>query len=285
VAHWAYFATYGDEEGRKLQQRHVDLLNQVLPAGQGRIVDTAGDGAFLCFPAVEGAAESLITLDKLVTADNAPRPRKQHLRLRIGLHWGRVLTDGDKVTGDAVNLTSRVAGTARAGELRLTREAFHELSTNMRILCTPQPPVEVKGVSRPIELMVMDWRDPFLFPDRVAIQETREELELPHLDTIAFGRLKDAEGTQANDVALIHPDPQKAMKVSRWHFELRRQADGFVLHQISEAPTEVDGESVGKGGRVRVRQNTVVKVGGVITLVFKGRPAKKSAETTSYSDT
>ena len=44
-----YFARYGDEAGRRLTQRHIDLLSAQLPKTEGRIVDTAGDGAFTCW--------------------------------------------------------------------------------------------------------------------------------------------------------------------------------------------------------------------------------------------
>ena len=50
VGSTAYFARFGDAAGRGLQQRHFDLLRHALPAGGGRIVDTAGDGAFAVFP-------------------------------------------------------------------------------------------------------------------------------------------------------------------------------------------------------------------------------------------
>ena len=42
-----YFARFGDEAGRKLQQRHFDLLNAVIAPEGGRMIDTAGDGAFM----------------------------------------------------------------------------------------------------------------------------------------------------------------------------------------------------------------------------------------------
>ena len=41
-----YFAQLGNEAGRGLQQRHFDLLARVVTEHDGRIVDTAGDGAF-----------------------------------------------------------------------------------------------------------------------------------------------------------------------------------------------------------------------------------------------
>src|SRR4051794_4305539 len=62
-----YFERFGDEAGRKLQQRHFDLLQQIaIPAG-GRIVDTAGDGAFLVFPSAGHVADAFIQLQKQIS--------------------------------------------------------------------------------------------------------------------------------------------------------------------------------------------------------------------------
>src|SRR3954468_21550339 len=60
----ADFSKYGDEAGKKLQLRHLDLIHRVLPSTQGRIVDTAGDGAFLCFPELNAAARALVELQR-----------------------------------------------------------------------------------------------------------------------------------------------------------------------------------------------------------------------------
>ena len=60
VGSTTYFARFGDEAGTKLQQWHVDLLQQVLVQHQGRIIDTAGDGALTCFPTVEQAADAMV---------------------------------------------------------------------------------------------------------------------------------------------------------------------------------------------------------------------------------
>src|SRR4029077_13941319 len=59
-----YFQRFGDEAGRKLQQRHTDLLTAYLPSGGGRLVNTAGDGAFLCFPSVDQAISTLTRFRK-----------------------------------------------------------------------------------------------------------------------------------------------------------------------------------------------------------------------------
>jgi class 3 adenylate cyclase len=272
----AYFAEHGDEAGRKLQQRHVDLIQEGLKASVGGwLVDQVGDGAFLCFPTVDTACRTILAFLELVAQDNAARPQLQQLRVHMGLHWGTVLTDGVQVSGDAVNLASRVASAAKPGEIRLTREAYAELPPAQRVMCVALPPIELKGVAQPVEMLLLDWRDRSLFPDLVHVEESGEDIHLPPLDTISFGRLRE-EGLHANDVVLTLADEQKAKQVSRWHFELRRQPNGFVLRQLSNQTTEVDGQAVPAGSEVPIKDGSVVRLGRVMTLTFKSTARAKA---------
>jgi class 3 adenylate cyclase len=56
------------------------------------VVDTAGDGAFAVFPSAAIAADACITIEKLISAQNASYAREHQLIIRIGLHWGPALT-------------------------------------------------------------------------------------------------------------------------------------------------------------------------------------------------
>ncbi len=263
-----YFARFGDEAGRRLQQRHLDLLGECLREVGGRIVDTAGDGAFSCFPTAESAANALVALHTRVLASNVREPSEHQLGVRAGLHWGVVLSDSAVVTGDAVNLCARIAGTAEGGEIRLTRAAFLELPSAIRARCRFLRRTELKGIAGPVELLLLEWRDPKLFPTVLRIAETGEQIPLPNRDTITFGRLGEVNGAPGNDIVLLHPDRTLAQKVSRWHFELRRHADGFMLRSLSTKGTEVDGVNVSEGQEVRVRPGSVARIAGVLTLTF-----------------
>lgn len=263
-----YFSRFGDASGRQLQQLHVDLVGECLGRHQGRLVDTAGDGAFITFPAAGGALGAVMELQTAVSRANEVRSREQQLRLRIGAHWGPVLTDGVAVSGDAVNLCARVAGSAQPGEIRLTREMFHESSAAHRLKCRSVGAAELKGVARQVELFVLDWRDRELFPTHIRIEETAEVRRLPDQDIIKFGRLREYEGAAANDVVLMLEDPQRALQISRWHFELRRFPDGFRLRPLSDRQTEVDGVPVSKNGDVAVKAGSKVRVARVLTVTL-----------------
>jgi class 3 adenylate cyclase len=263
-----YFGRFGDAAGRALQQRHIDLLQKAID-GAGRIVDTAGDGAFVCFASMDSAATTFIQLERAIDRDNALRPAEQHLSIRVGLHFGAVLADGEVVSGDAVNVCARIAATAAPREIRVSREVFLELAVPFRISCRSLPPVTLKGVPAALNLMTLDWFDPKVFPTVVRIHETGKKFELPNQPTITFGRLAelDAGGTKANDIVLTLPNGLSE-RISRWHFELRRQPDGIVLRSLSDSPTVVDGNEVPNRCEAPIRSGSVVTLSGVMTLTF-----------------
>jgi class 3 adenylate cyclase len=265
-----YFARFGDAAGRGLQQRHLDLLTAALQGHNGRIVDTAGDGAFTVFASAEQAAESFIALETLASAQNAGYAREHQLAVRIGLHYGPALTDGVAVTGDSVNYAARVSSSGGPGEIRLSKAAFLELSTEKRLRCRGLAPIELKGVAGPQDLLLLEWRDRNAFPSRARVVETGEEIPLPPQDTITFGRLKERNGFVANDIVLTLPDAERAKSISRWHFELRRNPQGFLLRSVTDQQTEVDGELLPKGGERAVKPGTFVRVAKVLTLEFLG---------------
>ncbi len=263
-----YFARFGDEAGRKLQQRHFDLLNAVIAPEGGRIIDTAGDGAFMCFDSVTSAARAMVQLQRAIVKDNDNRAQDHRMNVRVGIHVGPVLTDGVEVSGDAVNFASRVSSSAGAGEIRLSLAAHSEVAdVEMRLRSRRQKAVELKGVDRPQELFTLDWLDTTRFPTLVRFEDG-SELRLPTLDVIRFGRLREQDGVTANDVVITLADPNLQGRISRWHFELLRRFDGFMLRSVSTSTTELDGKPVNRGEEVLLRPGAKVKLGGAVTLHF-----------------
>ena len=276
-----YFERFGDAAGHQLQQLHFDVLGRCLPARGGRVIDTSGDGAFVTFPTVNAATDALIDFQQSLSRENAQRAREHQLQVHIGIHWGPVLMDGNVVSGDSVNLCARVGAAAGKGEIWLTRDAYQEVAVVHRLNCRAVGSREFKGVSREVEVFTLDWRDHSLYPTKLRIEETEEVIALPQQDVITFGRLAEHEGTVANDVVLALPDAMKTRQISRWHFELRRHADGFHVRPVSSSPTEVDGVLVDKDQDVVIKPGSQVRVAQVVTLTFESAPVAANAGTDS----
>ncbi len=264
----AYFARFGNETGRRLQQRHADLILKSIEGSGGRIVDTAGDGVFLCFPHVSSAIETMSRFQSLRVLANHNIPREHQFTTRTAIHWGAVLTDGVIATGDPVNLCAKIAATAKPGEIYVTNAVFLELNVQQRLRCRRIEPATVTGVCEPIDVFTFAWADTERFPAAVIIEETGEHISLPLHPIITFGRLRDMNGKKANDIVLTHNDLSLVQQISRWHFEVRRMPDGLILRSVSIQPTEVNGKAVSKGEEAAIAAGTIVRLSNVLTLRF-----------------
>jgi len=99
----------GDRAWRALVERHHDVVRRELARYRGRLIDTAGDGAFLAF---DGPARAIRFADAVRRAVQA-----LDLDLRIGLHAGECERAGPALRGMAVHIGARISGEADAGEI------------------------------------------------------------------------------------------------------------------------------------------------------------------------
>jgi hypothetical protein len=80
---------------------------------------------------------------------------------------------------------------------------------------------------------------------------------------------------RSSETMLVRPSKQSMMMspgtTAWWHFELRREADGLVLHAVSTRALEVDGRALTRGDQVPVEAGTTVRVARVVTMTFVSR--------------
>lgn len=132
----------GDEQAASIVERFVEDVTHTLP-DEARIVKTIGDEVML----VSSDPASLVDWAVGFQALAAGRPLP-----RIGIHAGEVLyRDGDYY-GREVNLASRVAARAGAGEVLVTRAivALAEPHQEFERIGA----VKLKGFSEPTELLL-----------------------------------------------------------------------------------------------------------------------------------
>ena len=95
------FTTYteaqGDDAASRLLIGHHRESEPIVGRRGGRVLKRLGDGLMLTFPEPEAAVLACLEL-----SEAAP------LRLRAGIHGGKVLVTGDDVIGHVVNLAARV---------------------------------------------------------------------------------------------------------------------------------------------------------------------------------
>jgi len=126
-------------ESVRLMQAHEDAVilrwqaflhgarTDVLPRHAGRLVKSLGDGLLMVFTQVAQASACAFDLLGLMARGNRDQPIFEPLFLRAGLHVCDLVDTELDVFGQGVNLSARLAGLARPGELVVSADARDRL--------------------------------------------------------------------------------------------------------------------------------------------------------------
>lgn len=111
-----------------------------------------GDGFMIAFQSARKALDCAIAIQRAFTSPPSPlsvNGEGEHaIRVRIGLHAGEAIRDGDDFYGKNVILASRVAGKAMGGEILVSSllRSLVESSVGASMFGEPRE-VELKGLS------------------------------------------------------------------------------------------------------------------------------------------
>jgi len=248
-----------------------ELIERHISEHQGRIFAAPQTRIDLCFPSVQNALDAMDSFYGAVMERNYQAKREDLIVMRIGLHHGSTLTDGNRVAGDTVDVTARIAEAMTGSDVWLSQEALAHTSNIVRAGCQPVEDNDIIATDKRLALFSLELCSGDIRPESVSIENTKQDIALPRQDIISFGRLdKLPDGTPANDICLTLPDRKAQMAISRWHFELRRsRQDGYVIRVLSGQATDVDGKRVQRGGEVPLQKDSVVQLAGVVTITFK----------------
>jgi class 3 adenylate cyclase len=134
----------GAEAAADLAASLSRLVQQASERNRGKIVKWLGDGVMLHFR--EPGSAVLAALEMVEDISSAGLPPAH-----VGLDAGSVVFQGGDYFGRTVNIAARIAEYARPGEVLVSQEVVNT-SDIADVVFTSIGPVELKGVSEPIQL-------------------------------------------------------------------------------------------------------------------------------------
>jgi class 3 adenylate cyclase len=137
----------GDERWRKLLDRHEAALQRQIARFEGQLVKTTGDGALALFDGPARAIRCGLAVREAM--------RGLGLEVRAGVHTGEVELRGDDVGGIAVHIAARVAASAGAGEVLVSRTVA-DLIAGSDVQLTDRGEYELKGIAERWRLFAVD---------------------------------------------------------------------------------------------------------------------------------
>jgi adenylate cyclase len=134
-----------------------ELIEPKLTEYGGRAVNTAGDNQLQEFPSVVDAVRCSVDIQRGMAERNADAPADQRIDLRIGINIGDVISDGDQIFGDGVNVAARVQALAPPGGVCASKVVRDQVLDKVNFIFEDLGEHEVKNIAHPVEVYRVDF--------------------------------------------------------------------------------------------------------------------------------
>jgi adenylate cyclase len=128
------------------------LIRACLSEYRGREIETIGDGFFVEFASSLDAVNCAVAIQSALKDWNEQHPTENRALIRIGIHLGDVLHRGSEVSGDAVNIASRIEAMAPPGGVCITAQVYASVFNKVEYEFETMGIPELKNVFAPIEV-------------------------------------------------------------------------------------------------------------------------------------
>src|ERR1700737_1570631 len=141
-----------DEEGSLAGLNAVrrNLVDPTIAAHRGRIVRTMGDGLLVEFNSVVDAVRCAVKEKSEMPQHTDETPADRKIQFRVAIAMGDVVTDGDLIYGQGVDIASRMESLAHPGGINVSRAVRDQVRDRLPIAFEDLGEHEVKNIARPV---------------------------------------------------------------------------------------------------------------------------------------
>ena len=147
----------GDERWFEILRAHNELIRDAVSTWGGSEVKHQGDGFMLAFTSARAGLRCAIDIQRRMTGFSAAQSEAT-MRVRIGLHSGFMIADGDDFVGRSVILAARIADRARGGEILVSDMLKDYVSTDPSFSFQDGQQLSLKGLSGMHTVHPVGWR-------------------------------------------------------------------------------------------------------------------------------
>ncbi|HRY23198.1 MAG: adenylate/guanylate cyclase domain-containing protein [Geminicoccaceae bacterium] len=129
--------------------RHREVeFDPIVARHNGRIVKLMGDGTLVEFRSVVDAVTCAVAIQTAAVAPGS----SPAMMLRIGVHLGDIIIQGDDIYGDGVNIAARLEPRAAAGGVCVSSVVNESLRDRVDTVFVDGGDVAVKNLARPVRV-------------------------------------------------------------------------------------------------------------------------------------
>jgi class 3 adenylate cyclase len=142
-----YTALMGKDEQKafSILAKNRELQKPIIEKYNGRWIKELGDGVMASFTTVSDAVNAAQEMQEKCNQLN-------EFSLRIGIHQGEIVFEGDDVFGDAVNVASRIQAIAPVRGIAVSETVHHDLVNKPGVKTRFIKTERLKNVKEPVKI-------------------------------------------------------------------------------------------------------------------------------------
>jgi class 3 adenylate cyclase len=148
-------AAIGDDAWVSARAWHDGTLRDLFRGHAGEEITHTGDGFFVAFADVPSAIACAVEIQR--TLDRHRRDHGFALPVRIGLHATAALRTDEDYAGRGVHIAARIATLADGSEIVASQAAIALAPPDLHV--GEARPVKLKGLTEPVEVAPISWRE------------------------------------------------------------------------------------------------------------------------------
>lgn len=143
----------GDAVWHPILAAYRDVVRRAMGAHRGVEVATAGDGFLVRFDSPEDAVACAVQIQRDLEDDRVLGGASPNVR--IGIHAGEAVDEGNDVLGNAVNLASRISSAAEPDEILVSEQVADHVGASVKL--EDRGLVVLRGIAQPRHLLAVRW--------------------------------------------------------------------------------------------------------------------------------
>ena len=172
-----------------LKNLRQTILEPLLEENRGRVVKLMGDGIIVEFSSVVAAITCAAAIQSRLTTTQEDSAPERRIILRIGVHLGDVIVEGEDLLGDGVNIAARLEQLCLPGGVLISGAAYEQLAGKVSLPFVDAGEKRLRNITRPIRAFQ-------LAPERDDVWKPPEPLldDKPAVAVLPFENLSNAVG-------------------------------------------------------------------------------------------
>jgi adenylate cyclase len=137
-----------EEKGLRVRQRHRQVVRPLVEQYHGESIEARGDESLSVFPSALDAVNCALPIQAELSDD-------PELKLHLGIHLGDLVVQGGEVSGDGVNIASRICSISEGGGLCVSGEVYRSIRNQPDIEALSLGERQLKNVGQPVAVYLL----------------------------------------------------------------------------------------------------------------------------------